>query len=175
MMERNLEEAKRNAGYLRQTTLGALAEMRTLLFELRPDSLVKARLNVLLQQLADALTSRTRVPVEVTIHGQASLPVEVKIAFYRIAQEAFNNINKHANATRAWITLHREPDQAILTIRDNGQGFDLESIPEARLGLGIIRERAGEIGASFELESAPGQGTQVKVTWTVSAKEEVPT
>ena len=175
MMERNLEEAKRNAGYLRQTTLGALAEMRTLLFELRPDSLVKARLNVLLQQLADALTSRTRVPVEVTIHGQASLPVEVKIAFYRIAQEAFNNINKHANATRAWITLHREPDQAILAIRDNGQGFDLESIPEARLGLGIIRERAGEIGASFELESAPGQGTQVKVTWTVSAEEEVPT
>jgi PAS domain S-box-containing protein len=166
MLERNLEEAKRNAGYLRQTTLGALAEMRTLLFELRPDSLAKARLNVLLQQLADALTGRTRVPVEVTIHGQATLPTEIKIALYRIAQEAFNNINKHAKATQAWVALHRDPDRVILVIRDNGQGFDPAAVPEERLGLRIMRERAAHIGANLTLESGPGQGVQVAVTWT---------
>jgi signal transduction histidine kinase len=166
VLERNLEEAKRNAGYLRQTTLGALAEMRTLLFELRPDSLAKARLNVLLQQLADALTGRTRVPVDVTIEGQSDLPVDVTIALYRIAQEAFNNINKHANATRAWATLHREPDRTILAIRDNGQGFDPASAPNERLGLRIMRERATDIGADLTLVTAPGQGVQVTVTWT---------
>jgi signal transduction histidine kinase len=171
LLERNLEEAKRNAGYLRQTTLGALAEMRTLLFELRPDSLAKASLNVLLQQLADVLTGRTRVPVDVTIEGQANLPLDVKIALYRIAQEAFNNIYKHANATRAWATLRQEPDQIILVIRDNGQGFDPTTVPDERLGLRIMRERAADIGANLTLETAPGQGAEVTVTWTDSATE----
>ena len=171
VLERNLDEAKRNAGYLRQTTLGALAEMRTLLFELRPDSLAKVRLNVLLQQLADALTGRTRVPVEVTVHGQATSPAEVKIVLYRIAQEAFNNINKHANATRAWVTLHREPDRVILVIRDNGQGFDPASVPAEQLGLRIMRERAAAIGANLVIESAPGQGVQLTVRWTDPASQ----
>ena len=166
MLERNLEEAKRNARYLRQTTLGALAEMRTLLFELRPDSLVKARLSVLLQQLADALTGRSRVPVEVTIHDQAAIPTEVKVALYRIAQEACNNINKHANASQVWATLQREPDRVILVIRDNGQGFDPAVTPAEGLGLRVMRERATAIGADLTLESSPGQGAQITVTWT---------
>ncbi len=174
VLERNLDEAKRNAGYLRQTTLGALAEMRTLLFELRPDSLAKARLNVLLQQLADALTGRTRVPVEVMIQGQATVPAGVKIALYRIAQEACNNINKHAKASRAWLTLQREPDRVILVIRDNGQGFNPAAVPAERLGLRIMRERAVAIGANLTLESAPGQGVQLTVTWADPAGQFIP-
>jgi signal transduction histidine kinase len=79
LLERNLDEAKRNAAYLRQTTLGALAEMRSLLFELRPATLEKAGLDVLLQQLADVLTGRARVPAEVSIQGEAELPTNVKI------------------------------------------------------------------------------------------------
>jgi len=165
VLERNVDEAKRNAAYLRQTTLGALAEMRTLLFELRPDTLVKAGLPVLLRQLADVLTGRTRVPVDITITGNVTLPVNVKIAFYRIAQEAFNNIHKHAQATQAWATLQRQSDTFILTIRDNGRGFDPTAIPEERLGLKIMQERANEIGADFLLESEPGQGTQITISW----------
>jgi signal transduction histidine kinase len=171
LLERNLTEAKRSAAYLRQTTLGALAEMRTLLFELRPDTLAKANLNVLLQQLADVLTGHTRVPVDVTIEGEIKLTTYVKISLYRIVQETFNNITRHARATHVWATLQSEPEQVILAIRDNGQGFDLESVPEERLGLQIMRERAEEIGASLKLESEPGQGTQVWVTWSVPAAD----
>lgn len=171
MLERNLDEAKRNAGYLRQTTLGALAEMRTLLFELRPETLVKASFNVLLQQLADVLTGRTRVPVDVTITSNVTLPVNIKIAFYRIAQETFNNIHKHAQATQVWAILQRQPDAFILTIRDNGQGFDPTAIPEERLGLKIMRERANEVGADFTLETEPGQGTQITISWFVPGIE----
>ncbi len=165
LLERNLAEAKRNAAYLRQTTLGALAEMRTLLFELRPASLEKASLDVLIQQLADVLTGRTRVPVEVGIEGEGNLPIGVKIALYRIAQETFNNIARHARASHAWATLHRGSDGVILTISDNGRGFDPESISEERLGLRIMRERAEEIGALLTVESGPGQGARITARW----------
>jgi signal transduction histidine kinase len=166
LLERNLAEAKRNAAYLRQTTLGALAEMRTLLFELRPGTLEKTSLDVLLQQLADVLTGRTRVPVDVAVEGQAELPSAVKIVFYRIAQEAFNNITRHAKATQAWATLQTGSDRAILVIQDDGQGFDPRSIPPERMGLRIMRERAQEIGASLKVQSEPGQGTEISVTWS---------
>jgi signal transduction histidine kinase len=166
LLERNLEEAKRNAGYLRQTTLGALAEMRTLLFELRPGALEKASLDVLLQQQADVLTGRARVPVEVSIQGEAELPSDVKIGLYRIAQEAFNNIARHARAAHAWVTLQMGLDGAILVIRDNGRGFDPGSIPSEHMGVRIMRERAKEIGAVLTVESQPGQGAHVTVEWT---------
>jgi PAS domain S-box-containing protein len=166
LLERNLEEAKRNAAYLRQTTLGALAEMRTLLFELRPGALEKTGLDVLLQQLADVLTGRTRVPVEVTIQGEAELPADVKIGLYRIAQETFNNIARHARATNAWATLRSGPDKAILVIRDNGRGFDPKSIPPEHMGVRIMRERAEEIGAVLTVESQLGDGTEITVEWT---------
>jgi PAS domain S-box-containing protein len=166
LLERNLEEAKRNAAYLRQTTLGALAEMRTLLFELRPGALEKSGLDVLLQQLADVLTGRTRVPVEVTIEGEGKLATDVKIGLYRIAQEAFNNIARHARATNAWASLRRGSDGAILVIRDNGQGFEPESVPPERLGIRIMHERAEEIGTVLTVESQPGDGTEITVEWT---------
>jgi signal transduction histidine kinase len=170
LLERNLEEAKRNAAYLRQTTLGALAEMRTLLFELRPATLEKAGLDVLLQQLADVLTGRARVPVEITIEGEGKLPNDVKIGLYRIAQEAFNNMARHARATCAWASLRRGSDGAILVIRDDGRGFDLESIPPEHMGMRIMRERAEEIGAVLTVESQPGDGTEITVEWTINER-----
>jgi signal transduction histidine kinase len=170
LMERNLEEAKRNAAYLRQTTLGALAEMRTLLFELRPASLEKAGLDVLLQQLADVLTGRARVPAEVSIQGEAELPTNVKIGLYRIAQETFNNIARHARASQAWVTLQRGSDGAILVIRDDGRGFDPESIPPEHMGVRIMRERAEEIEAVLTVESQPGDGTEITVEWTINER-----
>jgi signal transduction histidine kinase len=170
LLERNLEEAKRNAAYLRQTTLGALAEMRTLLFELRPATLEKAGLDVLLQQLADVLTGRARVPVEITIEGEGKLPNDVKIGLYRIAQEAFNNMARHARATCAWASLRRGSDGAILVIRDDGRGFDLESIPPEHMGVRIMRERAEEIGAVLTVESQPGDGTEITVEWTINER-----
>ena len=90
---------------LRQLTKGALAEMRTLLFELRPASLITAEFDHLLQQLCDAFNSQTRIPVDLTIDEAAYIiPSDIKIAMYRITQEALNNINKHAEASQ--VTLH---------------------------------------------------------------------
>ncbi|MCK4724234.1 MAG: GAF domain-containing sensor histidine kinase, partial [Anaerolineales bacterium] len=163
--ERNPQEGQRNLVKLRQLVRGALGEMRTLLFELRPSALEAAELSTLLGQLSDALTGRTRIPVEVAIDGENALPTDVKVALYRITQEAFNNIAKHSEATRVMVNLRSEAGQVILSIRDNGRGFDPEIVPADKLGLRIMRERAEEAGARLEVLSEQGQGTRVSVAW----------
>jgi signal transduction histidine kinase len=122
-------------------------------------------LATLLQQLADALTGRTRIPVSLTIEGSTDLPPEVKMSLYRIAQEAFNNIAKHAGATQVSTALHTDSDQIILHIRDNGRGFDLAAVTPGRMGLDIMRERAHGVGASFHVQSVSGRGTEITVFW----------
>jgi signal transduction histidine kinase len=139
--------------------------MRTLLFELRPDALADVGLGTLLGQLGDALSGRTRVPVEVTIEGEARLPPDVKLALYRIAQEAFNNIAKHAQATEVTASLQKRPDGANLSIRDDGEGFAPESVHAERMGVRIMRERAEGIGATLTVESVVGRGTEITVVW----------
>lgn len=166
VLDRDLKTAKRSAGHLRQASLGALAEMRTLLFELRPDALKEASLGTLLGQLGNVLSGRTRVPVEVTVEGKANLPPDVKLALYRIAQEAFNNIARHAGATHVSATLQNLPDRVILTMRDDGRGFAPDSVPAERLGVRFMRERAERIEAAFTIESRLGHGTQTTVEWT---------
>jgi signal transduction histidine kinase len=154
--------------------------MRTLLLELRPAALMEADLADLLRQLAEAITGRAGVEVVAQSSGKCKLPDDVHVALYRIAQEALNNIVKHAHASRAQITLQRTPGdrglrngaEAELTISDDGRGFDPDDIAPDHLGLGIIRERAGAIGAALSIESRPGTGTRVKVTWPGDSGEQ---
>ena len=164
---RNPAEGQRNLVKLRQLVRGALAEMRTLLFELRPWTLETVELSKLLEYLANALTGRTRVPVEWDIRGEHELSADTTVALYRIAQEAFNNIAKHARPTRVRVTLRREAEQGILSIEDDGRGFDPASVGGDKMGLQIMRERAQAIGAKLTIESAPGRGTTVAVAWPV--------
>ncbi len=163
--DRSPAEAKRNLAKLRQMTLVALTEMRGLLFELHPSALEDASLEALLHQLRDMMIERGRISVKLTIEGEADTSKDIKIALYRTAQEAFSNILKHAEATQVVMTLRKDPEQITLTIRDNGQGFDTESMPTEHYGIGIMRERNKSIGANFHIESSPGKGTQVSVTW----------
>ena len=149
--ERNPEEGVRRLDELRQLTRGALAEMRTLLLELRPAALVDTDMADLLHQLAESITGRARVPVSVEGAHACDLPPAVKVALYRIAQEALNNIAKHAVAGQATIRLDCTDEEVILRIRDDGRGFDPREISPESLGLGIMRERAAAIGATLKI------------------------
>jgi signal transduction histidine kinase len=142
--------------------------MRTLLLELRPSALEEAELADLLRQLAESITGRARVPVSLEVEGECSLGPEIKVALYRIAQEALNYVAKHSGATRATVQLRCEPGQVTLCIRDNGAGLDLSSVAPNSLGMGIMRKRAEVIDAELEIESEPGEGTQVSVLWEAS-------
>ena len=160
-------EGRRRLEEVRQLTRGALAEMRSLLFELRPAALEEAELAQLLRQLGESAAGRGGLPVEITIDGDtcAEPPPEVKLGLYRIAQEALNNTLKYAGATRAALNLNCADGVFTLMIADDGRGFDPATVRFDSFGLNIMKERAAGIGADLELTSGPGQGTSVKVIW----------
>ncbi len=162
LWKKNRSEGDRRLQELRQLTRGALAEMRTLLVELRPNALVEIPLPTLLRQLTDALIGRARLDIQLHCSGEKKLPPDVQVGLYRIAQESLNNIVKHARATQAVVTLHIG-DTLRLTITDNGVGFDPSAVTPDHIGLRIMRERAEAIGAQFKVESAPSEGTQISV------------
>jgi len=168
------EEGRHLLQELRQLNRGALAEMRTLLLELRPGVLVEADLGDLLKQLAEAVAGRSGLDVVVTVEASCQLPDDVHVAFYRITQEALNNVIKHAQAKRATVQLlckslgnmnGGEQIRVGLTIEDDGSGFNPNEVPYDRLGLGIIQERSLAIGASLSIDSRPGHGTRIAVVW----------
>jgi len=165
LWERDQNEAIRRLNELRQLTRGALAEMRALLLELRPDTLAEVGVAEVLRQLTEAITGQARVPITLTVDGQPHLPPDVQVALYRIAQEALNNVVRHANASQAAVYLHCRADEVELQISDNGQGFDPSRVAFEHLGLDIMRERAETIGATLRVESQPGSGAQVIVIW----------
>jgi GAF domain-containing protein len=172
LWENDQDEGRQLLQDLRQLSRGALAEMRTLLMELRPTALAEANLRDLLHQLGEAVTGRTGVPVTVTVQDQVDLPSDARVALYRIAQEALNNVVKHARASQVTVSLRCHPPSPSqrggaveLCIRDDGRGFDLGDVEPGELGLGIMRERAQAIGATLNIESQPGHGTQVAVVW----------
>ncbi len=109
--------------------------------------------------------------VKVRMEGRCNLPTEVHVALYRIAQEALNNVVKHAHATEVEIWLRCTPGcgaRVEMRVKDNGRGFDLNDVAPDRLGLNIVRERAQAIGAELAVESRPGQGTRILVEWAGS-------
>ena len=169
LWDMDVEEAKKSTEELRQLTRGALAEMRTLLLELRPATLTQTRLNDLIKQLCEAFIGRSRLPIELAVEGEGQLPPEVQIAFYRIAQESLNNVFKYARATRVNVKLFLSPASVHMETSDNGVGFDMTTVKPTSLGMRIMRERADAIGADLRISSCPGAGTCVEVTWNASA------
>ena len=139
--------------------------MRTMLMELRPSALVEADIEDLFQHLINAFIARSMLVVDFSMQGDENPPVQVKEVFYRIVQEALNNIEKHAGAQAVMIHLVREENHFALVIRDDGCGFDPEQVSQDHLGLGIMAERARGIGAEWKVESVPGSGTEISVYW----------
>jgi PAS domain S-box-containing protein len=175
--ERNPAEGRKKLEELRELTRGALAEMRTLLVELRPDALADAELIDLLRHLTNAFIARARVPAQFIVEvnhalpsGSGTLPLDVKIAFYRIAQEALNNILKYAEANQVTISLNCQGEVSArkveLSVVDDGLGFDPDPVLSAdHFGLRIMKERAKQVGAAFDITSQPGAGTRIHILW----------
>ena len=163
--ERNPEEGRRRLEELRQLTRGALAEMRTLLLELRPSALVEVELGDLLRQVGEAFTGRSRIPIQLEVDGDIHIPPDVKVGLYRIAQEALNNIAKHANASQVTLKLCAEGKGLELSVVDDGCGFDMSGVSSEHLGLKIMGERSREIGVNLTVDSQVGAGTKIVARW----------
>jgi signal transduction histidine kinase len=163
-LDRDPEAARASLLELQQLSRGALAEMRVLLFELRPDAMRVADLEHLLTHLTNAMRGRLGIDIALDVAGPVNPPPQVKTQLYRIAQEALNNVTKHSGATMVRVALAANGPACVLAVRDNGAGFDMTRQTDG-LGLRSMRERAAEIMAVITVASAPGEGTEVKVAW----------
>ena len=160
---------------LRRLTRGALAEMRTMLLELRPSAVTKTPLGELLAQLTEAVTSRSGLPFQFLIEQIPMLPEDVHTSFYRITQESLNNVIKHAQASLVTVSLSATPDltdtgdgwrgEVKLVIKDDGRGFSTPDSSHEHMGMSIIRERAAAINAAVIINSKPGSGTELTLVW----------
>jgi signal transduction histidine kinase len=101
--------------------------------------------------------------VEARLEEEPELSLDAKEALYRVAQEAIHNVVKHAEASRVWLTLKSRPEAVLLEVQDDGKGFDPTQDFPGHLGQRSMRERSEAIGAGLTVESAPGQGTRVRV------------
>jgi signal transduction histidine kinase len=148
--------------YLLTLSDAALVEMRALIYELRPEMLEREGLVGVLTKQAEVLRTRHDLIVFTDFMPEPGLSVEAKEELYRVAQEAINNIIKHARATEAGITLKTDGEWLVLEIRDNGQGFDPEVDYPGHLGLRSMGERMNNQGGTLEIISTPGGGTRVR-------------
>jgi signal transduction histidine kinase len=150
--------------YILNLTQGALAEMRALIFELRPESLAQDGLIPALRRQVEALTTRHKVKATlVAADGEPNMPIEAKEALYRIAIEATQNTVKHAQASEVDLRLSARANLVELEIADNGAGFDTATTSAGTYGLLAMRERAERLKGHFHVTSAPGNGTRILV------------
>ena len=149
---------------LRELQKDALAEMRTLIFELRPSSLESDGLVQALRTHATAVQRRTGLAIVVDAEPIDRLPLSAEEALYRIGQEALHNVVKHANASNAAIRITRERDSVLLTVTDDGGGFEPDAVPRGHLGLIGMRQRVDLVGGELRVESRPGRGTKIEAS-----------
>jgi PAS domain S-box-containing protein len=143
---------------------GALADLRAMLLELRGEKLEDVPIHQLLRQLVEAAEGRTSARIDLSIGGSFILPADLHVAVYRVAQEALNNLARHARADHAWVHVELA-GEGSLEVRDDGRGFEPREFGAEHLGIRMMRERAAEVGADLELTSAKDRGTTVVLRW----------
>lgn len=159
-----VHQAGVNLQELKKMALDALAEMRLLIYELRPSVFEQEGLVAAIQARLDAVEGRVGLQTSFEINGEISLSPQVEEGLYRITQEALNNIIKHAAASKASVTLSQDENRVCLEVIDDGVGFDPSQACEAGcLGVRGMQERARALGAEFEILSQLSRGTHVIV------------
>jgi len=142
----------------------ALKEMRLFIYELRPPDVVEEGLVDALQKRIDAVEKRSGMEAHLLLEGDIDCPDDVNDQFFRITQEALNNIIKHAQADEVVVYLHANNGIISLEIVDNGVGFDLAAAEKSGgMGLKSMQERASQINGDFTINTAPDQGTTIQV------------
>ncbi|HSK52119.1 MAG TPA: GAF domain-containing protein [Clostridia bacterium] len=163
LLERDPEAARTQLSQLRDLQREALAEMRALIFELRPGNVEQDGLVRALRTHSAGLQGRIGLPIVVDSEVDERLPLEIEETLYRISQEALHNVVKHAAARQVRLELRRVRDGIQLRIEDDGKGFDPATVPDGHLGLAGMRARAAKIDATLECRSQPGRGTTIEV------------
>jgi signal transduction histidine kinase len=157
------EDVREAVADIQQSVKEAQIEMQALLQQLRSSPLENTDLRAALETQAQALGYRTGAQMHVNIGalpGADQLPPGAQEAIFRLVQEAFANIARHARAETIWLTLSQQAKQLLIEIRDDGQGFDPRTVQRG-MGLNNLQERTHSIHGTFTIESGPGKGTSI--------------
>jgi signal transduction histidine kinase len=168
LLDRDPRAAVEPVDYVLSLAEVGLAEMRSLIFELRPESLESEGLIVAVRKQVEAVQARHGIQVEFQPCDEPDVPLPVKEAAYRIAQESLHNVIKHSLATEVRVILVSTADGLTLEVADNGRGFDSAGDFPGHLGLHSMRERAEKFGGLLTISSQPGAGTRVTATFATS-------
>jgi len=154
---RRPEDLAESVKYVLDLAEGGLTEMREIVLQLRPETVETDGLIAAVKHHTAAITVRHQLEVIHSTSGEPDVPLDVKVAAYRIAVEALNNVAKHAGAAHAWLRIEMVGECLEVEVRDDGAGFDVAREEPGHFGLRTMRERAREL----EVRSAPGRGTMV--------------
>jgi two-component system sensor histidine kinase DegS len=167
VMEHDIRLARTELGFLRQLLRRELGDVRTFISQLRPRVLDQMGLDGSIRETVGNMTALTGLPVAVDLQAPGSrLNDAEQTVVLRIVQEALQNVRKHASASQASVANRLEENAWVLEIRDDGRGFDVDSVAvkgRRNFGLQFMRERAELVGARFEVRSGPGDGTVVRL------------
>ncbi len=165
LVDADPEAARRQIQAVQELARDAMQEMRSLIFELRPGDLGTDGLVPTLRKHVDVLRRVYGTDVELEVDGERRLDAALEKEVFRVAQEALSNALKHSGAGRVRVQVQMPDGRIVLTVSDDGAGFDPETAPvrSRRLGLVSMRERAEALGGSLSVESRPGAGTRVRL------------
>jgi len=168
---RSVDEAAPHLEDSIRVTDEALGQVRDLSLDLRPPHLDDFGLMTALRWFIDRFSQRTGIVTEFEANdGEQRLATETETACFRIAQEALTNVARHAKAKRVSVRLNRNRDQLFLNVKDDGVGFNVNSVKDSTpvaLGLCGMKERASAVRGHIEIDSADGKGTQVRVCFPI--------
>jgi PAS domain S-box-containing protein len=161
LLEKNPDRVADALDYVLSLAEAGQAEMRALIFELRPESLETEGLIAALEKQAAAIKARHEIEVDTVLCDEPEASLEAKEVVYRIAQEALHNIVKHARAASVQIKVECDSEWITLEVSDDGIGFDAQGDFPGHLGLRSMRERALRLGGTLEVDSTSGKGTRI--------------
>lgn len=147
---------------LRSDLRNVVSEVRDTLYDLRTDVDEAREFSAVVSEFAGRIGERAGFEIHLDCDDGVRLPILQEREMWRIAQEALVNVERHAQASRASVTWRCDGKQAVLEVTDNGKGFSASSGRLDSYGVLGMRERASSIGATFDLNSSPGEGTTVR-------------
>ncbi len=158
------DPASEAVDYVLHLAESGLAEMRTLIFELRPESLESEGLLACLRKQIEAMAKRYKITISLEgCQDEPALELPIKHEVYRLIMESLHNIVKHAQAKNCSVWLERLPGEYLVRVEDDGIGFEVAAVPHNRVGLSSMRERVAQLGGRLVIDTAPGRGTRVLV------------
>ncbi len=163
-----IEQAMAELTQMQKIVQEAYTDIRQSILSLRTARELERGLAPAIRDSANDFQEQNSIPVEMSLpeDGQISFPAEAEVQLVRIVQEALANVRKHSRANKVWIRLDRRDDEAVLTVEDDGIGFDLSQVEGKKrrcFGLETMRERAESVGARLDVISVPGEGTRIQV------------